>query len=143
MLPKGFLVGNVASDPQFGVSQNSQRSYTRFSVACNDKFVKVNDVAKTHFFNMVSWERHAKFIKEFVKKGDKVFIEFSVSTSQYVNQEGKTVKSVDLFVDNIEKIGARAAARLESSDSSSSSESDSSNVSDDLETDSISLDEIF
>ncbi|WP_216082817.1 single-stranded DNA-binding protein [Candidatus Mycoplasma haematohominis] len=99
MLPKGFLVGNVTADPQAGVAQASQNPYSRFSVACNENFFKPNTTPRAHYFNCVVWGKRSQFVQNFIKKGDKVFIEFSLFSNSYINQEGKTVKTIDLIVE--------------------------------------------
>lgn len=73
-------------------------------------------------------------------------IEFYASTSSYVNQEGKTIKNIDLCVSNIDKLGGGRVNSLKSSDGSNSSQSssgDEEGVSEGEETNDISLDDIF
>lgn len=146
MLPKGYLVGNVVADPQCGISQG-QNNYARFSVACNDRFARMNEAPRSHFFNLVSWGKNAHFIQEFVKKGDKVLIEFYASTTSYVNQEGKTIKGIDFVVSSIEKIGGNRSSTLQNTEVQNSSKPSSGEKDvapdDDDETSDISLDDIF
>lgn len=139
MLPKGFLVGNVTVDPQSGVTQSSRSTYARFSVACNESFSKFNTLPKDHYFNCVAWGKRAQFVQNFIKKGDKVFIEYSLISNSYVNQEGKTVKTVDLFVENIEGVGQRTKRDSPASGKISNEKVDVQE--DDI--DNISLDDIF
>lgn len=118
MLPKGFLVGNLTSDPQSGVAQASQNNYSRISVACSDIYVKQNSPAKSHFFNCTAWGKRAQFVQNFLKKGDKVFLEFTLSTSSYTAQDGRVIKSTDLYIDNIEVISYRSGSSYVSGNSS-------------------------
>lgn len=110
MLPKGFLVGNLTADPYNGVAQASQNNYSRISVACNDIYVRQNSTTKSHFFNCIAWGKRAQFIQNFLKKGDKVFLEFTLSTSSYTAQDGRIVKTTDLQIDNIEIISSKLSS---------------------------------
>lgn len=111
MLPKGYLIGNVTADPTSG-SHDSTNNYARFSVACQDDYKKLNQPAKTHFFNCISWSKRAQFITNYIRKGDTVFIEFSMSTNSYTNSEGKVVRTTDLTVEKIEQLIRRGSKNL-------------------------------
>lgn len=144
MLPKGFLVGNLTADPQPGLVSSTQTPYCRFSVACNEIYGKSNSSPKTHFFNCVAWGKKAEFIQKFLKKGEKVFIEYKLNTSSYSNQKGELVKTTDLMVENIESLGSRSSDQ-EYKSSLSKSEENVESVQEESsdDDDNITLDEIY
>lgn len=107
MLPRGYLIGILTADPRIGNA--GQNPYARFSVACNDTFSKVNTPPKGHFFNCVAWGKTAQFVQNFLKKGDKIFAEYSITTGSYTNSEGKEVKTFDLVISSIESLNSRGA----------------------------------
>ncbi|AHC39786.1 single-stranded DNA-binding protein [Mycoplasma ovis str. Michigan] len=106
MLPKGYLIGNFTADPVPGITSSSQ-DYSRFSVACSENYTRVNQSAKTHYYNCIAWGKRAQYISTYLKKGDSVFIEFTLLTNNYTNIEGRVIKRVDLQVDKIEMLYQR------------------------------------
>ncbi|AEW44882.1 single-stranded DNA-binding family protein [Mycoplasma haemocanis str. Illinois] len=113
MVPKGYLIGNLTSDPRSGVVGSNSNSYSRFSVACEETWSKVNSTPKSHFFNCIAWGKTAQFIQSFLKKGDKVFLEYSLTTGKYTNKEGREVRTVDLVVQNVESLSRSAKSNEE------------------------------
>ncbi|AGX88811.1 single-stranded DNA-binding protein [Mycoplasma parvum] len=103
MLPRGYLIGNFTSDPVPGIT-NSSLDYSRFSVACSENYTRINQSAKTHFFQCIAWGKRAQYISTYLKKGDSVFIEFTLYTNNYTNMEGRVVKRIDLQVEKIEML---------------------------------------
>ncbi|AFO51598.1 single-stranded DNA-binding protein [Candidatus Mycoplasma haematolamae str. Purdue] len=101
MLPKGYLIGNLTADPVPGIT-NTSLDYSRFSVACNENYTRANQAAKTHYFSCIAWGKRAQYISTYLKKGDSVFIEFTLLTNNYTNIEGRTIKRIDLQVEKIE-----------------------------------------
>ncbi|OAL10290.1 single-stranded DNA-binding protein [Candidatus Mycoplasma haematobovis] len=105
MTPKGYLIGVLTVDPKAGNA--GQNSYARFSVVCNDNFAKVNTAPKSHFFNCVAWGKTAQFVQNFLKKGDKIFAEYSITTGSYTNAEGREIRTFDLVISTIESLNSR------------------------------------
>ncbi|CCE66534.1 single-stranded DNA-binding protein [Candidatus Mycoplasma haematominutum] len=106
MLPRGYLIGNFTADPVPGITNNSL-DFSRFSVACNENYTRANQAAKTHYYQCIAWGKRAQYISTYLKKGDSVFIEFTLLTNNYTNIEGRVIKRVDLQVEKIEMLYQR------------------------------------
>lgn len=119
MLPKGYLIGNFTADPVPGITSSSL-DYSRFSVACSENYTRANQSAKTHYYNCIAWGKRAQYISTYLKKGDSVFIEYTLLTNNYTNIEGRVIKRVDLQVDKIEMLYQRLNKTFESNNLNSS-----------------------
>ncbi|WP_043911217.1 single-stranded DNA-binding protein [Mycoplasma wenyonii] len=123
MLPKGYLIGNFTADPIPGMTSSSL-DYSRFSIACNENYTRANQTAKTHYYNCIAWGKRAQYISRYLKKGDSVFIEFTLLTNNYTNIEGRVIKRVDLHVEKIEMLYQRLNKSFDSANIMSESHSD-------------------
>ncbi|CBZ40113.1 single-stranded DNA-binding protein [Mycoplasma suis] len=99
---------------------NSSLDYSRFSIACSENYTRANQSAKTHYFHCIAWGKRAQYISTYLKKGDSVFIEFTLLTSSYTNMEGRIIRKIDLQVEKIEMLYQRLNRSLDSSGTISS-----------------------
>ena len=117
------MIGNFTADPIPGMTSSSL-DYVRFSIACNENYTRANQAAKTHYYNCIAWGKRAKYISSYIKKGDSVFIEFTLLTNNYTNIEGRVIRRVDLHVEKIEMLYQRLNKSFDSANIMSESHSD-------------------
>lgn len=81
---KAILVGNVGKDPEikFAASGNAIAS---FSLATSDRTKDQggNWVDRTEWHNIVAFQRTAEIIRDYVKKGSKLYVEGRIQTRSY------------------------------------------------------------
>ncbi|MDN5248038.1 MAG: single-stranded DNA-binding protein [Wolbachia endosymbiont of Tyrophagus putrescentiae] len=88
---KVILVGNLGKDPEVRMTQNGKEMAT-FSIATSeswaDKFSGTRS-EKTEWHNIVVFnEGLVKIVKDFARKGSKVYIEGSLRTRKWTDQNG-------------------------------------------------------
>jgi len=104
-----ILNGNLGKDPEIKVSQ-SGTSITRFSLAVKGNRKDENGEYKTNWVNCLAFSKTAELIANHCKKGDKIGVRGSLETGSYVNQEGKTVYTTDVIVQELEFLTSKQQA---------------------------------
>ena len=88
---KVILMGNVGKDPEYKDFDNGG-SVAQFTLATTDRAFKTANGTevpeRTEWHNIVLQNGLAKIAKEYVKKGDKLYIEGKIRTRSYENNNG-------------------------------------------------------
>lgn len=108
---KVFLVGNVGRDPEVKYLDQSKVVAT-FPVATTERGFTAPDGTvvqpQTEWHRVVAWGHSAKFVEQYIKCGNKVFIEGKLSTRSWVDSAGVTRYTTEIVVLNIEGMMAKA-----------------------------------
>lgn len=98
---KVTVVGHVGDDPT--MKQTREKSnMTYFSLATNDfyKDKEGNEIKKTEWHKVVAWDKRAELIKDYVKKGDPLYVEGKLRTSSWEDKEGVKHYSTEILCEN-------------------------------------------
>ncbi len=90
---KVILAGNIGNDPEIQTSKENNKKFTTFSVATKDFFKNKEGekTEKTEWHNIIVFKDSAvSVIEQYCKKGDQVFIEGSLSTTKWKDENEKT-----------------------------------------------------
>lgn len=97
---KVILIGNVGQDPDF-------KELTGFSVAnlslATSKKVKEETVTQWH--KLVFFNKLALLVKEYVKKGSKLYVEGEISYRKWQDKEGNDKYSTEIQVHSLQFLG--------------------------------------
>lgn len=120
-LNKAMIIGNLTRDPELRQTTNGQ-AVCSFGVATNRNWKDANGEKQeqTEFHNVVAWGRLAEIIAQYLKKGNKIFIEGRLQTRDWEGQDGVKRYRTEIVADNMVMLGG---ARGESTSFSSSSDS--------------------
>ena len=106
---KVFLVGNVGKDPEVKYLDQGKVVAT-FPVATTERGFTAPDGTvvqpQTEWHKVVAWGHSAKFAEQYIKCGNKVFIEGKLSTRSWVDSAGVTRYSTEVVVVNLEGMTA-------------------------------------
>ena len=95
---KVILLGNLGHDVSYREFENGQ--VAQFSVATTEKGYKTKDGKdvpdKTEWHNVVMVGGLAKVAKEYLKKGDKVYIEGKIRSRKYTTKDGQEKTIVEV-----------------------------------------------
>ncbi|MCK6619230.1 MAG: single-stranded DNA-binding protein [Calditrichaceae bacterium] len=111
---KVILVGRLGSDPEIRYTP-SGAPVANFNIA-TDRAFKDKDGAwqnETTWHRIVLWNRQAEFAKEYLKKGNKVFVEGRIQHREWQDQNGQkrtTTEVVGFEVQMLDSPGQRAEA---------------------------------
>ena len=89
---KVILVGNVGNQPEIRISQTGGNEIANFSIATSERWKDKNSGEQKE---KTDWHRVVVFapglvniIKNYVKKGSKIYIEGKLQTREYQDKEG-------------------------------------------------------
>jgi single-strand DNA-binding protein len=87
---KVILVGNVGKDPEIKFAANGN-AVASFSLATTDRTKDQggNWTDRTEWHNLVAFQRTAEIIRDYVKKGSKLYIEGRIQTRSWEDKETK------------------------------------------------------
>jgi single-strand DNA-binding protein len=123
---KVTLLGNLGKDPEIKFLPSGQ-AVANFSIATTDRY---KDKAgewqdRTEWHNIVAYARTAEIVRDYVKKGNKLYVEGRLTTRSWDDKDtGKKVYRTEIVVNDLVLIGGRGDG--EGSGSTSYSKSGSS-----------------
>lgn len=95
-LNKVIIIGNLGKDPETRYTANG-KTVANFSVAVSEKY---KEETSTEWFSVVAWERLAELAKNYLHKGNVVYIEGRQKTREY-EKDGAKHRAVDLVASQI------------------------------------------
>lgn len=105
---KVILVGNLGKDPETRAFDDGQ--VTKLSVATGAKAYQRNGKElpeRTDWHNVILTGPAALTANEFLRKGDKVFIEGSIRYRQYTDRDGEKKNSTEIMAIRMEMLGSK------------------------------------
>lgn len=86
---KVILIGRIGKDPETKFTTSGMQ-ITNFSVATSEKFKKnENWEEKTEWHNIVTFDKTAKVVADYCKKGNQVYVEGKLQTSSWETESGE------------------------------------------------------
>lgn len=105
---KVLLIGRLTRDPEIRYTQQNNTAIARYTLAV-DRMVK-NSEQSADFIRCVCFGKTAEFAEKYFYKGIKIAITGRIQTGSYTDQEGKTVYTTDIVVENQEFCESRSAS---------------------------------
>jgi len=104
---KVILLGNLGKDPDFRLTPTNATPVVTFSLALN-RNVKDGESWKqdTEWVRCIAWERQAEIIAEYVRKGQKLYIEGRLQTREWTDKETNVKRySTEVVVQDFSLLG--------------------------------------
>ncbi len=119
-LNKVMIIGNLGRDPEMRYTP-SGRPVTTFSVATSRTWntSEGEKHVETEWFNVVAWSNLAEICKQYLNKGQQVYIEGRLQTRHWDDQEGNKHTSVEIVANEMIILGERRESGESSSDAES------------------------
>ncbi|GAB4499097.1 MAG: single-stranded DNA-binding protein [Anaerolineales bacterium] len=107
-LNKVMIIGRLGRDPEMRYTP-SGRPVTTFSVATSRSWNTSEGERRTEteWFNVVAWSSLAEICKEYLKKGQQVYIEGRLQTRYWDDNEGNKHSSVEIVASEMIILGDR------------------------------------
>jgi single-strand DNA-binding protein len=102
-LNKASIIGNLGNDPVIRYI-NQDLIVANFNIATSEKYTDQNTGKtreQTEWHNITCWNGLAKIAESYLKKGDKVYVEGRLRTSQYNDKEEIVRHKTEIIVSNI------------------------------------------
>ena len=138
-LNKIMLIGNIGNDPEIRATASGAR-VAKLSMATNRTWSDRSgeQQEKTEWHRLTFFGRVVDVVEQYVKKGDRLFVEGRIEYSQTQDDQGVTRYWTDIVVNEMVMLGSTGGGnyggggRPEDEDATSSSESGSTEPIDDL-----------
>jgi single-strand DNA-binding protein len=107
-LNKVMIIGNLGRDPEMRYTP-SGRPVTTFSVATSRSWNTSEGERRveTEWFNVVAWSSLAEICKQYLTKGQQVYIEGRLQTRQWDDSDGNKHTSVEIVANEMIILGDR------------------------------------
>ncbi|MGD9558917.1 MAG: single-stranded DNA-binding protein [Mangrovibacterium sp.] len=108
---KVILIGNVGRDPEVR-HLDKDVTVANFPLATSESYTAKNGekVTTTEWHNIVVWRGLAKVVEQYVKKGDKLYVEGRIRTRQWDDKDGNKRYTTEIYADNMEMLGGARGA---------------------------------
>lgn len=105
-LNKVMLIGNLGKDPELRYTANGT-PVASFSIATSDswKDLEGNLTERTEWHNIVAWRKLAEICGEWLKKGQKVYIEGNIRNRSYDDKNGVKRYVTEIIADDLIMLG--------------------------------------
>jgi single-strand DNA-binding protein len=107
-LNKVLIIGNLARDPEMRYTP-SGRPVTSFNVGTARSWNAPDGERReeTEWFNVVAWGGLAEICKQYLTKGQQVYIEGRLQTRRWEDQEGKKHSNTEVVANEMIILGDR------------------------------------
>src|SRR3990172_1152573 len=109
-LNRVMIIGHLGRDPEMRYTP-AGRPVTSFSVAVTRTWNPPDGERReeTEWFNVVAWSNLAEICKQYLSKGQQVYIEGRLQTRRWDDQEGKKHVSTEVVANEMVMLGERPA----------------------------------
>ncbi|MBK7320245.1 MAG: single-stranded DNA-binding protein [Anaerolineales bacterium] len=110
-LNKVQIIGHLGKDPEMRYTP-SGKPVTTFSVAVSRSWNSADGErhSETEWFNVVAWGNLAEICKQYLVKGQQVFVEGRLQTRRWDDKEGQKHTSVEIVANEMMMLGDRRDA---------------------------------
>ena len=102
------MIGRLGRDPELKYTANGT-AYCRFSIATDESWTDKSTgdrKERTEWHNIVAWERLAEICGQYLAKGRMVYIEGSIQSRQWEDQDGNKRTSFDIRARDMVLLGS-------------------------------------
>jgi single-strand DNA-binding protein len=116
MINRVVLVGRLTRDVELRYTSSGD-AVGRFTIAVERNFTNASGEREADFISATIWRKAAENFANFTGRGALVAIEGSIRTGSYQNQEGQTVYTTEVNVDNFTLLETRSQSEARRSNS--------------------------
>ncbi len=111
-LNRATIIGNITRDPELRTTPNGQ-NVTSFSVATNRRWKNQgsNEYQEaTEYHDVVAWGKSAEFIANYLKKGNKIYVDGRIQTRSWEAPDGAKQRRTEIIVENFVPLTPKGGA---------------------------------
>jgi single-strand DNA-binding protein len=108
---KVILVGNLGRDPEVRYTRNGTAVAT-LNIATTETWTDQNGQRqdRTEWHRVVAWSKLAEIVKEYLSKGQQVYIEGKLQTRSWDDRDGNKRYTTEIKADQMVMLGGRRDA---------------------------------
>ena len=105
---KVILIGNLGANPELRYTQG-QQAVANLRLATTEKWTDKNGQKQeaTEWHRVVVWGKQAEICGQYLTKGRQVYIEGSIRTRQWQDQQGQKRFTTEIVARNVQMLGGR------------------------------------
>lgn len=105
---KAMIIGNLGSDPEVRTTPSGTRVAT-LSVATNRRWSsRTGEMQEeTQWHRIIAWDKLAEICEQYLKKGDRVYVEGRIQYRQWEDQSGQTRYTTEIVARDMVMLGGR------------------------------------
>lgn len=102
---KVILLGNIGKDPE--VRETKSGKVANMVMATSERYTDKSGQKQenTEWHNLVVFGKLADVVSKYVKKGDRLYVEGSITTRKWEDKEGNTRYNTDIKVRDLTMLG--------------------------------------
>ena len=105
---KVILIGNLGANPELRYTAG-QQAVANFRLATTEKWTDKSGQRQeaTEWHRVVVWGKQAEIVGQYLTKGRQVFVEGSIRTRQWQDQQGQKRFTTEIVARNVQMLGGR------------------------------------
>jgi single-strand DNA-binding protein len=105
---KVFLIGNLGANPELRYTAG-QQAVANFRLATTERWTDKSGQKQeaTEWHRIVVWGKQAEIAGQYLTKGRQVFVEGSIRTRQWQDQQGQKRFTTEIVARNFQMLGGR------------------------------------
>lgn len=105
---KAIIIGNLGADPEIRTTSGGSR-VTTLSVATNRRWTSRTgeQQQETQWHRVVAWTKLAEIAEQYLKKGDRVYVEGRIQYRQWEDQNGQKRYMTEIVANDMVMLGGR------------------------------------
>jgi single-strand DNA-binding protein len=105
---KVILVGNLGANPEMRFTQGGQ-AVANLRLATTERWTDKNGQKQeaTEWHRIVVWGKQAEIVGQYLTKGRQVYVEGSIRTRQWQDQQGQKRYTTEIVARNVQMLGGR------------------------------------
>ena len=109
---KVILIGNLGANPELRYTQG-QQAVANLRLATTEKWTDKSGQKQeaTEWHRVVVWGKQAEIVNQYLTKGRQVYIEGSIRTRQWQDQQGQKRYTTEIVARNVQMLGGRGGER--------------------------------
>jgi len=125
-LNKVMVIGHLGRDPEMRYTP-SGRPVTTFTLAVSRTWNSADGErhTETEWFNVVAWGNLAEICKQYLTKGQQVYVEGRLQTRRWEDKEGQKHTSVEIVAGEMMMLGERRDSTQATEEGSGAGENES------------------
>ena len=107
---KVILLGNLGADPEVRYTADRNRAIATLSLATTHRYrdAEGQPVAKTEWHRVVLFDRTAEIAKDYLRKGNPVYIEGRLRTRKWTDQQGQDRYTTEVVGEVLQLLSSRS-----------------------------------
>ena len=105
---KVILIGNLGANPELRYTAG-QQAVANLRIATTERWTDKSGQKQeaTEWHRVVVWGKQAEIVGQYLTKGRQVFIEGSIRTRQWQDQQGQKRFTTEIVARNVQMLGSR------------------------------------